>query len=210
MEVRDASRQHFGGGGLVNSFHHNGTFTPDGSGARADYYSGGSDVIIRQANEDEAQQLAEVIAASFIDVAKRFDITRETCPSHTSFITTNAISTGMSLGSTFYLAVEGESICGCVGLRQPKDGGCIIEKLAVLPAFRRHGVGHALMEHAFAEIRRVGAARADIGIIEEHSELRAWYEKLGFRAVRSARYEHLPFGVLHMQKSLEPGACDQG
>lgn len=161
-----------------------------------------SDFVIQQSTN--AELIADVIAASFADVALRFGLTRENCPSHTSFITVDAVRTGMALGSTFYIAYAGNTACGCVGVRQPKNGGCVIEKLAVLPPYRRLGMGRALMERAFLAVRRAGARRAEIGIIEAHHDLRRWYENLGFRALRSEHYEHLPFSVLHMEKTLAP------
>lgn len=161
-----------------------------------------SELAIRVAGESDIALLVNLIAEAFADVAERFGLTRENCPGHTSFITEADIRVGLGFGSVFYIAEWKGTPCGCIAVRRPKNGHSIIEKVAVLPAFRRHGIGMALVAEAFDDARRSGAAFADIGIIAAHADLRRWYEEQGFCSVRQTRYEHLPFEVLHMQKDL--------
>jgi len=161
-----------------------------------------NDLAISAADVNDADLLATLIAAAFQDVAARFGLTRDNCPGHTSFITADEVRRGMGFGNQYFLAFAGELPCGVVAVRQPKGGTGIVEKLAVLPDFRHHGLGRALMEAALTELKRRGATAAEIGIIAEHSVLRAWYETLGFCAVRQVRYDHLPFAVLHLRKEI--------
>ena len=42
------------------------------------------------------------------------------------------------------------------------------------------------------------AAETDAGLLAEFTELRAWYQKLGFRAGETRTFAHLPFRVLLM------------
>lgn len=161
-----------------------------------------SEPTIRRADENDIALLVSLIAGAFADVAERFGLTRENCPGHTSFITEQDIRVGLGFGSAFYIAEWKGTPCGCIAVRRPKNGRSIIEKVAVLPAFRRHGIGRALVEEAFCDARRSGAAFADIGIIAAHDDLRRWYEKHGFCRVRQTRYEHLPFEVLHLTRDL--------
>jgi GNAT superfamily N-acetyltransferase len=159
--------------------------------------------VLRQANEVEAPLLAALIAASFADVAARFALTRDNCPAHASFVTAKDVRTGFSFGSAFWLSFDDDRACGCIAFRKPKDGVAVLEKLAVLSAFRRRGIGSVLMERACTESRLAGAGIAEVGIIAEHGELRAWYEKIGFEYFKSARFDLLPFEVAYLRKSLE-------
>jgi GNAT superfamily N-acetyltransferase len=163
---------------------------------------GMNEIAIRAAGPNDAERLAALIAEAFLDVAEGFGLTRENCPSHTSFVTADEVRRGMGFGNRYFMAFSGGTLCGAIAFRLPKGGISIVEKVAVLPSFRRHGIGWRLVEHAFAEARQCGASTAEIGIIAEHTGLRAWYERLGFRPTRQTRYEHLPFEVLHMQKYL--------
>lgn len=160
------------------------------------------EIEIRAATADDAERLAALIAAAFADVAERFGLTRANCPGHTSFITADEVRRGMGFGNRYFMAFCDGALCGAIALRLPKDGISIVEKVAVLPPFRRRGIGWRLVEHVFAEARRCGVSAAEIGIIAEHTELRAWYERFGFRVTRRTRYEHLPFEVLHLHKAL--------
>lgn len=56
-----------------------------------------------------------------------------------------------------------------------------INNLAVLPAWRRRGVGRALLEAVLDEARRLGAMRATLEVRASNQAARALYERAGFR-----------------------------
>ena len=157
---------------------------------------------VRRAAIAESGLIADLIALSFRDVAERFGLDGENCPSHPSRITRDRVEGGFALGTQMLLALDGTCLCGCVGLRRPVAGVSTLEKLAVAPAFRRRGLGRLLVNEAFSLARERGAAHVEIGIIAKQHDLRVWYEVQGFRAVRSAHFEKLPFEVLYLQKTL--------
>ena len=163
---------------------------------------------VRRAALEEADRIADLIARSFADVAGRFGLTRDNCPSHPSLTTRDTVERGMALGTTFLLAVRGGDPCGCVGLRRPVEGVSILERLAVAPACRRLGLGRLLVGRACSLAGRSGAGQVEIGIIAKQHELRQWYETLGFRAVGTARFDNLPFEVLYLRKDVGKKAPD--
>ncbi|MFP5257390.1 MAG: GNAT family N-acetyltransferase [Acidobacteriota bacterium] len=169
-------------------------------------HDGGQDWGVRRAALEDAGRIADLIARSFADVAEHFALTRANCPSHPSLTTRDTVERGMTLGTTFLLAFRGSGLCGCVGLRRPVKGVCILEKLAVAPDCRRQGLGRRLVGEAFALARQAGAGQVEIGIIAKQLELRAWYESLGFRAVGTAHFERLPFEVLSLRTLLDEAA----
>ncbi len=163
---------------------------------------------IRRAGIADADALARLIAASFADVAKRFRLDRDNCPAHPSLITRDKIERSFGLGTDFLLAFAAGRAGGCIGVRPPYDGISTLEKLAVHPDFRRRGLGRILMERGALHARRTGASEVEVGIIAEQHELRTWYEKIGFRPIRTARFDHLPFEVLYMRRSVgREGEC---
>ena len=158
--------------------------------------------IVRQADLGEAGDIAALVALAFGDVARRFGLHAGNCPTHPSLMTRERIERGMALGTTMLLAFDRGKLCGCVGLRQPVEGVSILERLAVAPACRRLGLGRTLVGRACSLAGQIGAGQVEIGIIAKQHELRQWYETLGFRAVRTARFEILPFEVLYLRKDV--------
>lgn len=169
----------------------------------------GKDWIVRQADPGEAGDIAALIALAYGDVARRFDLHAGNCPTHPSLMTRERIERGMALGTTMLLAFDGGTLGGCVGLRQPVEDVSILERLAVAPAFRRLGLGRTLVGRACSLAGRIGAGQVEIGIIAQQHELRHWYETLGFRPERTARFDNLPFEVLYLRKAVEAKASGE-
>lgn len=157
---------------------------------------------IRDAGAADAGMLSGLIRGAFADVAGRFGLTPENCPRHPSNCTPEWVSSAMAKGARYFVAgTEGEA-AGCVALEQAGPDVCYLERLAVLPAWRRCGLGTALVKHACGEAAGLGAHRVQIGLIAKDTCLRQWYEGRGFRTTRTATFEHLPFEVLFMEAAL--------
>ncbi|MDP2854607.1 MAG: hypothetical protein Q8O28_10250 [Smithellaceae bacterium] len=60
------------------------------------------------------------------------------------------------------------------------------------------GFGEALVKQVLSTARLLDAHRVEIGIIDDHQELRDWYEKLGFEEVESKKFPQLVFRVTFM------------
>jgi GNAT superfamily N-acetyltransferase len=160
------------------------------------------DYAITDATEADAVLLASLIRESFAGVAQRFGLTPENSPTHPSNCTPEWISSAFAKGVRYHLIRNDQGPAGCVALEQAAAGLCYLERLAVLPSYRRRGLGKALVDHVVTKAREVGARRVEIGIISADVELGRWYEKLGFSVTTTARFEHLPFEVTFMRKAL--------
>jgi ribosomal-protein-alanine N-acetyltransferase len=68
-----------------------------------------------------------------------------------------------------------------------------IANLAVAPAARRRGIGHALLEAVISEAREARVSRLFLEVRESNSAARALYESRGFAAIaRRSRYYRKP------------------
>lgn len=157
---------------------------------------------IRPAGKDDAARLAGVIRESFQDVAKRFGLTADNAPTHPANCQPDWVETALAKGVRYFLLQRDGGSVGCVALERADADRCYLERLAVLPQYRRQGLGAALVEHALEEARGWGANRVEIGIIAAHDELRAWYEKFGFELTGTRDFPHLPFTVAFMGLDL--------
>ncbi len=157
---------------------------------------------IRQAALTDASLLARLIRESFRDVAARFNLTAENCPTHPSNCSENWVESDLAKGKHYFLLEKEGEPCGCIALEQANPDLCYLERLAVLPAFRRRGFGALLVNHVLKEARLRGAERVGAAIIAEHTRLRAWYERFGFIATETKRFPQLPFAVTFMELRL--------
>ncbi|NLM84831.1 MAG: GNAT family N-acetyltransferase [Clostridiales bacterium] len=161
--------------------------------------------MIRPIEEAHIGECVDVIRSSFMPVAREFGITAENAPRYVAFATTPE-----RLRRQFfeerrpmfaYFNPDGK-IVGYYSLRLEGDGQCELNNLCVLPSFRHQGIGEKLLRHAFAEAKARGCRVMNIGIVEENTVLRRWYESFGFEHVRVERYDFFPFTVGRMIKTL--------
>jgi GNAT superfamily N-acetyltransferase len=161
-----------------------------------------SETRIRAANAADAPLLADIIRGSFQDVAKRFGLTLENCPKHPSNYTSDWVERDLGRGVAYFVLVDGNIPVGCVALEKANDAVCYLERLAVLPGCRRKGLGRMLVDHVFSQARALGARTLSIGIIAADTQLKQWYQEIGFVEGETRKYEHLPFLVLFMTCTL--------
>jgi GNAT superfamily N-acetyltransferase len=155
--------------------------------------------MIRDADSEDAGVLAHLIRESFRDVAVRFLLTPEDCPSHPSNCTVEWIESDQARGVEYFILSQNGEPIGCVGLESPGPDMGYIEHLSVLPKMRRKGFGHALFRHALRRAKAKGIRQVTAGIIAEQTELRRWYSKIGFVEAESKNFPHLPFLVSIMK-----------
>lgn len=159
-------------------------------------------INIRPAAAGDAPLLADLIRQAFADVARRFGLTPHNCPKHPSNCTQEWINGDQQRGAVYYILEVGAKAAGCVAMENAPHGMVYLERLAVLPAHRRAGLGNALLEHVIGKSRSSGADKVGIGIIAAQDELKDWYARRGFRETGTRQFEHLPFDVTFMEYTL--------
>jgi GNAT superfamily N-acetyltransferase len=159
-------------------------------------------IYIREADSDDIPLLSGLIRDSFRDVAERFSLTPENCPKHPSNCDPEWIESDFARGVTYYILEHNGTPTGCVALEKASPDLCYLERLAVLEQNRRQGFGRALVDHVFAEAKALGTQQIGIGIIAADTELKFWYQKIGFTEEETKELEHLPFLVTFMTYQL--------
>jgi GNAT superfamily N-acetyltransferase len=163
-------------------------------------------ILIKTADAGDAAILAGLIRDSYRNVAQRFGLTPENCPKHPSNCTDVWIRNDFDRGVSFYLLEHNGRPAGCAALESPEPALGYLERLAVLPANRRQGFGHRLVDHVFRQAGIAGIHKISIGIIAAQTELKNWYQKIGFVEGDTKEFSHLPFSVTFMLCHL----ADQG
>lgn len=145
-----------------------------------------------------------VIREAFLTVAKAFDFTAENAPRFTAFAMSEERLTWQyeQEHRPMYAYYDAGNIVGYYSLALPDERACELNNLAVLPAYRHHGIGGKLLLHSFGEAEKRGRTTMKIGIVEENTVLRNWYESYGFVHTGTEKFDFFPFTCGYMEKAL--------
>ena len=103
-----------------------------------------------------------------------------------------------------YVIADGGEIVGVLVLME-KDGGLLLDNIAVLPARQGEGIGRRLVKHAESEARRMGYGDLDLYTHQQMSENIAMYIRYGYEEVD--RRHECGFPRVYMRKRLQDRAC---
>lgn len=159
-------------------------------------------LVIRRAGRSDAERITAILRAAFGPVAVQFGLTRENCPSHTSFTTTDLVRREMDLGGQTILGMIEETPVACVALRMQAGKVAKMKRLAVLPEWQGRGIGQNLVAYAESVANQKVFEHIEVGIIAEHTALLEWYRKQGYAKTHQAVFPQLPFTVQYMTKRL--------
>ncbi len=152
--------------------------------------------------ERELRESVRVIRDSFITVATELSLDEDNCPTNPAFISLASLKALKERGiRMFGLLHDGRQV-GFVAIEKAGDTLYYMEKLSVLLEYRHRGFGKMLMDFVFEYVRGENGEKVSIGIINENSTLKTWYEAYGFVEAGTRRFERLPFVVCFMEKKV--------
>jgi ribosomal protein S18 acetylase RimI-like enzyme len=151
----------------------------------------------------DIENSVKVIRDSFRTVALELGLNKDNCPTHPSLITLDKLLGLKNKAEFFGLFLNNRQV-GFVAAEKADGGIYYLDKLAVLPEYRHQGYGARLVEFVEGYVREQGGQKISLGMIDESTVLKNWYKKLGFIEVGTKHFEHLPFTVCFMDKSLSP------
>lgn len=179
---------------------------------------------IRRMSFEEIPQCVEVIKESFRTVADEFGFTEENAPRFTAFATDAG-----RLWYQFckekrpmYVYLAGKKIVGYYSLRitggeggttgengtangqgsEAGDREAELGSLSVLPEYRHRGIGAKLLTDAMINAKKFGCSVMKLGIVEENTTLRKWYESFGFVHTGTEKFDFFPFTCGYLKREL--------
>jgi len=135
-----------------------------------------SDWELREAEEAEASLIASLIRAAFAEYEGQFDP-----PSGAHAETADAVRQKLQTAQAV-LALVGATPAGCV-LYEMKPDHVYFFRLAVLPPYRRRGIGGALIGYVEARAQERGLHRVQLGVRVALPRQRSAYERRGYRVI---------------------------
>ncbi len=144
----------------------------------------------------------DIIHKSFQTVADEMNLTKENCPSYTAFMPIEKLISQFENNTPMLLYQYNGHFVGYFSL-SINDDSVELNNLAVLPEYRHLGIGKELVDYAITYSKNIlGANKIKIGIVEENTILKEWYEKIGFVHTGTKKFEHLPFTVGFMETEV--------
>ncbi|KJR97640.1 MAG: GNAT family acetyltransferase [Desulfobulbaceae bacterium BRH_c16a] len=153
---------------------------------------------IREAASRDIATIAMLVSESNKDIALRFGLNADNCPKHPSFCNEAWVRADLERGERYFILEEDSKPIACVAYENPTTGLAYLNRLSVLPNYRRRGFGARLVQHIVDLAQANAIHTLSIGVIGEHSELQRWYGGLGFVAGDEKHFPHLPFSVRYM------------
>lgn len=160
--------------------------------------------MIKTVKEQDIKECVNVIRESFLTVANGFGFTEENAPRFTAFaITEQRLSWQLyNEKRPMYIFVVDNLIVGYYSLALQSNNECELNNLCVLPQFRHQGIGEKLLRHSFEIAKDLGCSKMNIGIVEENTILRKWYESFDFKHIRTQKFDFFPFTCGYMERLL--------
>ncbi|MBE6008795.1 MAG: GNAT family N-acetyltransferase [Lachnospiraceae bacterium] len=160
--------------------------------------------MIRAINKSDIPECVELIKESFMTVADKFGLTAENASRFTAFATTED-----RLNYHFdtehrpmFVFCDNDKIAGYYSLLVMDNDECELNNLCVLPSYRHHGIGEALLIHAFKTAIGYGCQKINIGIVEENTTLKNCYISFDFVHTGTQKFDFFPFTCGYMEKTL--------
>jgi GNAT superfamily N-acetyltransferase len=153
---------------------------------------------LRAATATDAETIAGLIRGAFAEYQGRLDP-----PSGAHRETTETVRAALLAGGGLLALVDGKPV-GCV-LYEARPSHLYFGRLSVLPAFRKRGLGHALIAAVERRARELGFSRLLLGVRLALTEQRASYERLGYRPLEAKTHPgYAEPTYLLMEKELTP------
>ena len=156
-------------------------------------------MIIRVESKEQLDICLDIVHKSFQTVADEMILTKDNCSSYTAFMPIEKLISQFE-NNTPMLLYQYNGCCAGYFSLSINDDSVELNNLAVLPEYRHLGIGKELVDYAITYSKNIlGANKIKIGIVEENTILKEWYEKIGFVHTGTQKFEHLPFTVGFME-----------
>lgn len=154
-------------------------------------------VVIRSATLADVPTIVAIIHAAFQEYDGAIDP-----PSGAHNESADKIRAKMATDQALLAVIAGQPV-GCVLYRNEGDH-MYFGRLAVLPEYRGRGIAAALIEYVEARARELELPRVRLGVRVALPQLRASYERLGYRVTEERRHAGYDYPTyLIMEKLLD-------
>jgi ribosomal protein S18 acetylase RimI-like enzyme len=156
-----------------------------------------TNLSLRDATLDDASLMSDLIRAAFEDQRGKIDP-----PSGALDETPEKVRAKLQQGGGIIALVAGEA-AGCVVYYPESESHLYLGRLAVLPAFRQHGIGHALVAAVESKAKAQDYAGISLSVRIPLPRNQAFFERLGYTVTGYESHpDYTEPTFMHMLKPL--------
>ena len=158
--------------------------------------------MLKPITESDLSDCLDILKASYEAGAIRFGQTEDNCP--------HRGRTRLPLSEFRKELLEGHQMYGYyhddnrVGFLSLSFNDSIVRvcDLAILPEYQKRGFGSELMLFIRDEAKRQNCEKVRLGMIDDNTELKAWYEKHGYKTIKLIKFDTVTYTVGLMELVL--------
>ena len=155
--------------------------------------------MIKLIKKSELSDCLDIMKMAYEAGAIRFDKTEYNCPYRgRTRLPLSELEKELHEGCQMYGYFYNDKQVGFLSLKF-SDDTMGINDIAILPECQNNGIGNTLMQFAKEEAEKNNCKIIRLGMIDDNTQLKKWYEKHGFKTVRLIKYETVSYTVGKME-----------
>jgi len=155
--------------------------------------------MIRKVTENDLINCLEVFHKGYETVAVEFGLTEDNCPDRgRASLPFDKLLKEYEDGTDMYCYEINSKIVAFLGMNYT-DNKYKLDDIIVLLEYRGKGIGNELLKFCKDKANKGGVKEIHLGMIDDNTRLKNWYEKNGFENVELVNYDGAPFTVGYMK-----------
>ena len=162
-------------------------------------------MTIQKVEARDAKLVSDIIGKSFEEQARILQMNEQQYPYYVAFEKPEAVIKAMENGEAVCLLMDSERAIGTIRCNVDNNDSTkgYINRLAVLPQYRKNGYGKLLMDFAEDMLKKCGVMDIEISIVRQFDRLQVFYEMLGYAVTKDVTYSFFPFECRYMEKRTD-------
>ena len=158
--------------------------------------------MIKPITESDLNDCLDLLKASYEAGAIRFGQTEENCPHRgRTRLPLSKFRQEFLDGHQMYGYYHDDKRVGFLALSF-NDGVVRVCDLAILPEYQNRGFGSDFMQFIHDEAIRLDCKIIRLGMIDDNTELKAWYKKHGYKTINLTKFDTVTYTVGLMELVL--------
>lgn len=159
--------------------------------------------MIRRIRKNDLPACIDIFHKGYETVAVEFGLTEENCPDRgRASLPFEKIENDFENGVMMFGFLVENKVVGFLGIKTLDNGDCGLNDIIILPEYRGNGYGQALLDFCKVKAKELGAKKVRLGMIDDNTKLKEWYEANGFVNIRLHRFDGSPVTTGWMECTL--------